>query len=432
MTPATRRALSLLAALAVLVPALAGAATAKERAPRPEARAWVLVDATDGDRLAGRDISSRHAIASTTKLMTAYLALRELPLDKKLVAPDYHPTSPLESLAGLAPGERMSVRDLLYALLLASANDAAVTLAEGVSGSVPRFVREMNQTAAALGLTGTHYENPIGLDSASNYSSAEDLASLTLRLRREPLFRRIVDTQQAVLKTGDHTREISNRNLLLFKVPWVNGVKTGHTLEAGDVLVGSGTRKGATLVSVVLGAPSESARDEGTLELLDYGFSLYHREAAVKKGERVASPDLKYQDTTLPLIAERGLTVGARRGQRVETSVSAPVEVEGPIRRGERFGAVTVTVDGRDAGKVPLVAAHAADEATFLEQARSRLPDPVALIAIGAAVILIGFLLVRRASRRRQRSSEERMRSYEERMQRREQQRVPDSEGEST
>jgi Penicillin-binding protein 5, C-terminal domain len=152
----------------------------------------------------------------------------------------------------------------------------------------------------------------------------------------------------------------------------------------------------------------------------------------VKKGERVASPDLKYQDTTLPLIAERGLTVGARRGQRVETSVSAPVEVEGPIRRGERFGAVTVTVDGRDAGKVPLVAAHAADEATFLEQARSRLPDPVALIAIGAAVILIGFLLVRRASRRRQRSSEERMRSYEERMQRREQQRVPDSEGEST
>jgi serine-type D-Ala-D-Ala carboxypeptidase (penicillin-binding protein 5/6) len=431
VTTTPRRALPLLAGLAAaLVLAFASAAPAQERPPRPEARAWVLVDATDGDRLAGRGISSRRAIASTTKLMTAYLALRELPLDKMLTAPDYQPSSPLESLAGLAPGERMSVRDLLYALLLESANDAAVTLAEGVSGSVPRFVREMNKAAAALGLTGTHYENPIGLDSAQNYSTAEDLAALTLRLRRDPLFRRIVDTPDAVLKTGGHTRQIANRNLLLDKVPWVNGVKTGHTLAAGDVLVGSGTRKGATLVSVVLGAPSESARDEGTLELLDYGFSLYHREAPVREGERVASPDLKYQGTTLPLVARRGVAVGVRRGERVDTSVTAPGEVEGPIARGERLGKATVSVDGREVGTVPVVAARAADEASFLEQARARYAGVAILIAIGAGVILIGLVVIRRARGRRLRSSEERMRSYEERMQRRERHTVPEREAE--
>jgi serine-type D-Ala-D-Ala carboxypeptidase (penicillin-binding protein 5/6) len=431
VTTTPRRALPLLAGLAAaLVLAFAPAAPAQERPPRPEARAWVLVDATDGEQLAGRGISSQRAIASTTKLMTAYLALRELPLDKMLTAPDYQPSSPLESLAGLAPGEQMSVRDLLYALLLASANDAAVTLAEGVSGSVPRFVREMNKTAAALGLTGTNYENPIGLDSAGNYSTAEDLAALTLRLRRDPVFRRIVDTPDAVLKTGSHTRQIANRNLLVSKVPWVTGVKTGHTVEAGDVLVGSGTRKGATLVSVVLGAPSESARDEGTLELLDYGFSLYHREAPVRQGERVASPDLKYQGTTLPLVARRGVTVGVRRGERVDTSVRAPGEVEGPIERGERLGEVTVSVDGREVGTVPVVAARAADEASFLEQARARYAGVAILIAIGAGVILIGLVVIRRVRARRLRSSEERMRSYEERMQRRERHTVPEREAE--
>ena len=338
--------------------------------------------------------------------MTAYVALRELPLKRKIAAPDYQPISPAETLAGLAPGERMSVSDLLYALLLASANDAAVTLADGASGSVPAFVREMNRTAAALGLTGTHYENPIGLDSAANYSTASDLAALTRRLRRERIFREIVDTEHAVLKTGDHTREITNRNTLLFEAPWVNGVKTGHTLDAGYVLVGSGTRRGATLVSAVLGAPGEAARDAGTLELLEYGFSLYRQETVASSGERIASPELTYQDSTLPLVADAGLRVPLRRGQELDVTTSAPEEVEGPIERRQELGEMTVTVDGRDAGKVSLVAARAADEATFLEQVNGRLPVPLILIALGAGVILMGVAAARRGTRRRRRIAE--------------------------
>ena len=403
-------------ALATLAPA--SAAAAAERQPRLDARSWVLVDASDGDRLAARSASSPRAIASATKLMTAYVALRELPLRRKVEAPDYQPSSPLESLADLQAGERLSVRDLLYALLLESANDAAVTLADGVSGSVPKFVREMNRTAAALGLIDTRYENPIGLDSANNYSSASDLAELTLRLRRNRLFRRIVDTPEVVLRTGSRTREIDSRNLLVSRVPWVNGVKTGHTQEAGYVLVGSGTRKGTTLVSVVLGAPSEAARDEQTLRLLDYGFSLYRNETVAGADEEVASPELRYQDTTLPLVPERRLRVSMRREQKLETEITAPDEVEGPIARGEELGELTATVDGREAGAVPLVAGRAAGEATFLERARSLISAPIAMLAIAGVVILIAIVVARRRSNRKRQSPEARRRSHEERMRR--------------
>jgi serine-type D-Ala-D-Ala carboxypeptidase (penicillin-binding protein 5/6) len=424
-----RRALCVLAALALLAGAAAApSGAAVKAAPSPDARAWVLVDAADRERLAGHAISDQLAIASATKLMTAYVALRELPLDRKLKAPPYQPSSPLESLAGLQAGERMSVSDLLYALLLASANDAAVTLAEGASGSVERFVREMNTTAAALGLTRTRYENPIGLDSATNYSSAGDLAALTLRLRREPIFRRIVDTEHALLQTGNRTREVSNRNTLLLEYPWVTGVKTGHTLEAGDVLVASATQKGATLVSVVLGAPSEAARDAGTLELLEYGFSLYRQRTLARDGERLASPELEYQGESLPLVAARGLELPLRRDQRLQTRTTAPSEVEGPVERGERLGKLTATVDGRGAGTVPLVAARAADEATLLELVWGRLSAPAILVAIGAVVILIGVAVARRSARRGHENPEQRMGSQEERMRRTE--RVGQGEGE--
>lgn len=414
-----RPALCLAAALAA-VAAPSTSADAAERPPRLDADAWVLVDASDGDRLAARSASSRRAIASATKLMTAYVALRELPLGRRVKAPDYRPSSPLESLAGLEAGERLSVRDLLYALLLESANDAAVTLADAVSGSVPRFVREMNRTAAALGLAHTGYENPIGLDAPTNYSSASDLAELTLRLRREGIFRRIVDTPEVVLKTGSRTREIDNRNLLVSRVPWVNGVKTGHTQQAGYVLVGSGTRKGTTLVSVVLGAPSEAARDAESLRLLEYGFSLYRTETVAAADGEIASPELRYQDTTLPLVAERKLRVSIRRGQQLDTEIVAPDEVEGPIERGEELGELTATIDGRDAGSVALVAGRAAEEASFLERARSLASGPVAALVVIGAVILIAVGVARRRLNRKRRTAEERMRSHEERMRHRE------------
>jgi serine-type D-Ala-D-Ala carboxypeptidase (penicillin-binding protein 5/6) len=222
--------------IALLALGPASAAASKPQPPSIPAKAWLLIDADDHVRLAAHDPDESRAMASTTKLMTAYLALRELPLSKKITAPPYHPI-PGESLLGLEPGEQLTVRDLLYGLLLPSGNDAAVTLADGVAGSTQEFVERMNRAARRLGLNETSYANPIGLDAPGNYSSPRDLANLALTLRRNALFRRIVNTPQITLHSGEHPRTIENHNDLVISHPWINGVKTGYTADAGNVLV---------------------------------------------------------------------------------------------------------------------------------------------------------------------------------------------------
>jgi D-alanyl-D-alanine carboxypeptidase (penicillin-binding protein 5/6) len=392
------------ATLALAPPTALAQASETGSPPSVPARAWILLDAHDRHRLAANDPAASLAMASATKLMTAYLALRELAADRLLTAPPYE-ALPAESLLGLRAGERISVRDLLYGLLLASGNDAAVTLADGVAGSVPAFVGDMNSAARRLGLNATRYSNPIGLDEAGNYSSPRDLAALALRLRREPIFRRIVDTPRTTLRSGSRPRTITNRNDLVLDVPWVNGVKTGYTLDAGYVLVGSGTRKGVTLVSVVMGASSSAARDDATLALLRYGFSLYKRRMAVERGERLAYPEVPNAEERLPLVAARSLRVTARRDQRVDVSTDVTAVLEAPIRRGERVGSAAVTLDGERAGRVALVAARAASVAeddSLIAGIDDSLPGPraVAWTLIGAALaailVLIGLFTRRR------------------------------------
>jgi D-alanyl-D-alanine carboxypeptidase (penicillin-binding protein 5/6) len=256
---------------------------------------------------------------------------------------------------------------------------------------------------------------------------------------RNQLFARIVNTPAATLSSGDHPRTVTSRNTLLGRAPWVNGVKTGHTLDAGYVLVGSGTRGSTTLISAVLGTPSEFARDESTLDLLDYGFSLYHPVEQVSRGEQVASPKLDYRDDHLPLVARQPVTVTVREGQRVSTRVSAPDEISGAVRKGQTLGRVTVTVDGERAAVSPLVAAHAVGAATTLDKVESVILNPIVLIALAAIVILVVLLLTMRGRGQRQtdtpapeprqegqrsprqRTPEERRRMHEERMRRRRQ-----------
>ena len=405
-----RRAWGVLAAALALVAfgleAVCARASSDAGQPPPlSARAWFLVDARDGTRLAGQDAGASAAVASTTKLMTAYLALRELPLGERLVAPPYHPL-PGESLLGLEAGERVSVRDLLYGLLLPSGNDAAVALAHGVAGSVPAFVVEMNRAAGSLGLRDTSYANPIGLDEPGNYSTPRDLAKLAMRLRRQRLFRRIVDTPRTTLQTGAHPRTIVNHNDLVLKVPWIDGVKTGYTLDAGYVLIGSGTRKGVTLLSVVLGAPSVAARDQDTLSLLRYGFSLYVRQTPVRSGETLAAPAVRGRDQTLPLVAARSVRLSARHGQSVRVAVDAPREVEGPIPRGRRLGTGVVTLDGEVVGRVPLLSKRAAlppAGSSLASRVDDAVPGPraVAWVAAAAAVVAIVIGIALMLTRRR-------------------------------
>jgi len=407
--------------------------------PKLDAKAWILIDPRDDSVLTSKSPNKSLPVASTTKLMTAYLALKNLKPSQMIAAPNYHPSASAEITLGLRPGERMRVRDLLYGLLLPSASDAAETLAVGVAGSEPAFVDRMNEAAQQLGLADTHYANPIGLDDPDNYSSAHDLVTLASILLRNKLFARIVDTPAATLSSGDHPRTVTSRDTLLNSVPWINGVKTGHTLGAGYVLVGSGTQNSTTLISAVLGTSSEASRDADTLKLLQYGFSLYHPVQPVHQGEELADPTLDYRSDHLSLVAQRALPINVREGQHVTTHVTAPDEISGAVDRGQVLGHVTVSVDGKVAAGSPLVAANAVDAATILDKALSVAKNPFVLLALAAIVIFVGVLLTRRGRGRKspeaaaprapnngrqsptQRTPEERRRMHEERMRRRQQ-----------
>jgi len=408
-------AVLLLGALgALLLPALGrtapppdqAAAKRADRPPQLESRSWGLVDARSGDVLTSHALDKALPIASTTKLMTAYVAMKDLPLDKIVRAQPYEPEYG-ESLMGLRAGQRISVRDLLYGLILRSGNDAAHTLAIDAAGSERHFVAQMNRYAAALGLSHTHYANPVGLDQKGNYSSAADLMTLTRRLLGEPAFAKIAASRSAVLRSVHPRRRIESINELLELAPWATGVKTGHTFGALYVLVGSGRKHGISLVSVVIGAWTDEERFDGNLELLEWGFRQYRHAHPIRAGEDVADPEIRYSGGQLPLRAERSLAAGVRRGQQPEVVVHAPAEVEGPLRRGSKLGRVTVMVAGQPIGSVPLLAGRAVPKASALDRARTFLADNWIPIALGAFVILIiSAVLLRRVARRKEARSE--------------------------
>src|SRR3954471_11444676 len=305
-----------LTALLLAIFALLGPSVATAKGPQIEARSWALIDARSGDVLVSHARRRHLPIASPTKRMPAYVVLHELRLDRLVRAAPYEAEYG-ESLLGLRPGQRISVRDLLYGLILRSGNDAAYDLALAAAGSEQRFVAEMNRYAAALGLPDPHYANPIGLDQRGNYSSAADLATLTRHLLAIPAFARIADARSAVLRSVHPRRRITTINELLRMAPWVTGVKTGHTFGALYVLVGSGRRKGVELISVAVGAPTDEDRFSDNIDLLDYGFSLYERRARVKAGPALARPEIRYSGGNLPLPAARTVAVGLRRDQRM-------------------------------------------------------------------------------------------------------------------
>jgi serine-type D-Ala-D-Ala carboxypeptidase (penicillin-binding protein 5/6) len=367
-------------------------------APRLEARAWALIDARTGDVLASHAGGQRLPIASTTKLMTAYVAMQELPLRKMVRAAPY-PAIFGESLLELRPGERVSVRDLLYGLILRSGNDAAADLALAAAGSEERFVRQMNQRAAALGLADTHYANPIGLDEAGNYSSALDLTTLGRRLLDIPAFAKIADARSAELRSLRPPRRIETLNDFLLAEPWATGVKTGHTFGADYVLVGSGERKGVELISAVLGTWTESARDLETTRLLEYGFSRYQPRTPVRRGQELAEASIRYSGGELPLRAARTIEIGVRRDQRLMVAVRAPAEVEGPIRRGAALGRATIFIDGRRAAVATLRAGRTVPKASAIDRARSFAAENAIAIGLAGFVILMGVVFLRRFSR---------------------------------
>jgi D-alanyl-D-alanine carboxypeptidase (penicillin-binding protein 5/6) len=408
VTVRERRAAAALLAVALglaLLVALARPATAPAAPPAIRAPAAILVEPATGDVVFQRQARRERPIASTTKLMTALVTLDRAKLSQVLTTVPYR-ALPAESVIGLRGGERMTVADLLRGLLLASANDAAATLAARVGGSNRGFVALMNRRARQLGLTHTHYANAIGLDALGNYSSAEDLVKLTLILRRNAFFRAVTDLPRTTLHSGSHPRTILNRNLLVRSVPEVNGVKTGHTSTAGYILVASAAKRGVTVISVVLDEPSEAARDSDSLALIRYGLGRYHRARPVRKGESFASVKLAHRDERAQLVAARTVVWTARRGERLPIRVlDVPRELDGPLPAGSRVGTIQVRWRGRTIASVPLVTRRAIAEASFWQRGDDLLSRTLTVVILSALALasLQLVLLRRRAVRRRRR-----------------------------
>jgi serine-type D-Ala-D-Ala carboxypeptidase (penicillin-binding protein 5/6) len=384
----------LLAALAAGLLAGGQAAAAADRPPATTGDAVLVMDRRAGEVMHAAHAGTPRPIASATKLMTALLTLERAELDDVFPAAQYS-ASPVESKINLMPGERMTVRDLLTALLLESANDAAVTLAEGIAGSREAFVREMNRRAVELGLNDTSYANPIGFDDPDNHSSARDLARLARRLLANREFARIVDLPMATLESGARPRTIDNRNVLVQRYPFVSGVKTGHTVGAGYVLVGSGAAGGGRVITVTLGAPSESARDADTLALLRWGLEQFRRERVLRPGRPLAQLDVNYRDGDAPVGAARPVTLVLRTGEKATTVLDAPDEVEGPLAKGERVGWVEVKRDGETVRRVPLVTLAEVEGASFFRKAMRTLGS-LLIVAIVLGIVLLVFVAVRR------------------------------------
>jgi len=405
-----------LAAVAALAAALAapGAAGAKPTPPDlRQAGSAILVDARDGSVIVQKGPDVRRAMASTTKLMTALLVLEKARPGDVFTGADYH-ALPVESKINLRRGERMRVGDLLEALLLESANDAAVTLAEGVAGSRAAFVREMNARARRLGLRGTSYGNPIGLDDPASYSTARDLATLARRLLRNERFAKIVDSPSAVLESGSQRRVVDNRNDLVARYPFVDGVKTGHTRNAGYVLVGAASsRLGARVISVVLGEPGERARDADTLALLRYGLAQFRRVKALDVRRVTASTAVEHRDEHAKLVPSRDVFTVARRGQRIAKRVSAPDVLKGELPAGARVGRVTVLLSGRVVERVPLVTAAKVPGAGPLRVLVDDLGLALTLVLLMVMVSLVALTasVLRRRQRARHRAERRRARA---------------------
>jgi D-alanyl-D-alanine carboxypeptidase (penicillin-binding protein 5/6) len=340
--------------------------------PRLASPSAILEDLETGQVLYAKSPDGRRAMASLTKVMTALVVMAKAkPGDTVVVEGSAALQS--GSVLGLRVGERITVRELLFALLIQSSNDAAAALAEHVGGTVSGFVGMMNGRAAQMGLSHSHFTSPSGLE-GGGYSSARDLASMTRAAYDDPLFEQIVATKfHDVPAPSGPPRHIQNRNVLLWLYAGAIGVKTGFTTPAGHCLIGAADRRGMRLVAVALGAagPNDGGVFDDGAALLNYGFAAFEEQTLIHAGEPLGS--VVVDGISVPAVAAATLLRLVRNDQvgKVTTSFAPDATLRLPITAGDRVGDVVIEVAGRRAGVVSAVAA-----ATVTESPPPPLPQP--------------------------------------------------------
>ncbi len=371
------RKLERIAALIVVISMLLslGVAVAAEP-PATQAGAVLLINADNGDVLYGKNEEQRMFPASTTKIMVALLALENLELDEEVTA-----TSSAVSLLppghtniGILSDETLTVRQLLYGLLLASAGDAANVLGERISGSVDEFVKLMNTRALELGMKNTNYMNASGAHDSLHYTTASDLAILALKVMENEIFREMVKTDVYIIPpTEQYTKErrLINTNLLISKkktakyyYKYATGIKTGFTSDAKRCLVASAQKNGINLISIVLGADVvelEMMDYVDTTNLFEYGFTNYKSETLVSEGSIVAQAPIKSAKGENRVLLEAGgslsklINVNEAIGE-ITHNDTINKNIKAPISRGDVLGEAEYFVDNVSIGTIELVA----------------------------------------------------------------------------
>ncbi len=356
-------------------------------APEVAANAYLLIDVTANQILASKNIDAPIEPASLTKLMSAYVVFDALKA-KKI---DLKQTMPVSERAWKMPGSRMfidpkmqvPVEDLIKGMIVQSGNDAVMALAEGVAGSAERFVQMMNAQAQLLGLKNTAYKNPEGLTQAGHTTTARDLSILAMRLMRDfPEYTHFYAIKKYRYQ-GTPTANDSNRNLLLFRDPTVDGLKTGHTDAAGYCLIatakrdfaglGMGTAVGSRrMLAIVLGTSSENERANETQKLLNWGYTAFEAVKLFDAGQAVATPKIwKGADNTLRLGQPDAIVVALPTGSasRIKTSISRPEPLLAPISKGQQVGVLKVGLDQQSVLDIPLIALDAVQQAGLLGRA---------------------------------------------------------------
>ena len=337
-------------------------------APKLQASGYLLVDATNGEILVEHNAEEALPPASLTKMMTAYIAEREI-TEGRMSFDDQVPVSVKAWKTGgsrmfIREGTEVRLEDLLRGIIIQSGNDASVAIAEYIAGSEDVFADVMNQTAISLGMTNTQFKNATGLPQEGHYTTAKDLSILAARIIQDfpdtyPIYEEKNFTYNGIKQ--------ANRNSLLFRDPTVDGLKTGHTEEAGYCLVASAERDGFRLISVVMGTASEKAREQETTKLLQYGFRYFSGKTVFAAGEPLPESARKVwfgemESVDLAPTEPLYVTLPLGRESAIQATLDAPDTLDAPLEAGAVVGTVKIMLGERVLVESPVAVAEAVPE----------------------------------------------------------------------
>lgn len=319
--------------------------TTGNKLPKISAGAAIVLDIESGRILYEKNAYTRHSIASTTKIMTAIVAL-ENGSDDDDVLISKRAAAIGGSTVNLKAGKTYKFKDLMYAMMLRSGNDAAIAIAEHIGGSVELFAEMMNRKAAEIGATNTNFVTPHGLDDPQHYSTPYDLALITQYALKNEKFRNIVGTKNSVFAGNN----ITNTNEMLGLYPGADGVKTGYTGQAGRCLVTSVTKNNWRIISVVLGCATRTVRAQNSKTLLDYAYDSYSNYELLKKGVPVQEINIhkgRAKKITLYPDADITLPLKQEEADKIKAVYNVPDAIEAPVKMDSKIGSVDFILDGK-------------------------------------------------------------------------------------